>query len=100
MRYEYGFGDEIEQHGKAMLQQGISQGIEQGISQGIEQGISQGIEQGMSQGESQLLQRLLTKRFGVIPADIAEKIKSASTQDHEHWGERLLDAPTLQAVFH
>mgnify|MGYP003343893772 CR=1 FL=1 len=49
---------------------------------------------------SQLLHRQLTKRFGPISLDVVQKLKAASIQDLERWGERLLDAPNLQAVFH
>jgi predicted transposase/invertase (TIGR01784 family) len=70
------------------------------LRQGIEKGIEQGIEQGISQGESLLFQKMLTRRFGPIPNGMVQKINKANRQDIEAWGERVLVAPTLQAVFH
>ena len=49
---------------------------------------------------SLLLQRLLSKRFGDLPPEMMQMIRSAEPKEIELWGERVLDAPSLQAVFH
>lgn len=66
---------------------------------GFKKGIEQGIEQGIERGESRLLYRLLQRRFGPLPEWVETRLTQASTSELETWGERLLDAATLEAVF-
>ena len=58
-----------------------------------------GMAKGITQGESKLLRRLLERRFGALPAWATEKLSHASEQDLEAWGDAVLTAPTLEAVF-
>ena len=74
-------------------------GIEKGVQQGIQQGLQQGIQQGLQQGESRLLRKQLERRFGVLPQWASDKLNSAAEQDLESWGEAVLTAPNLEAVF-
>ena len=46
-----------------------------------------------------LLIRQLGIRFGELPAETVDRVRGGSTQDHDRWAERLLSAPTLDAVF-
>ena len=48
---------------------------------------------------SGMLSRLLTKRFGNLPADVAGQIKNASKEQIEIWFDRVIDAATLDEVF-
>jgi len=66
---------------------------------GIEQGLQQGIEQGMLSGERQVLTRLLTRRFGPLPAAVLQQLEQAGTDQLERWADNVLDAPTLDDVF-
>ncbi len=68
-------------------------------AEGVQKGMQQGIQQGMQQGEALALQKLLTKRFGVIPPDILARIASASQDQVEAWLDRVLDVLTLDEVF-
>lgn len=70
-----------------------------GLEKGIEQGIQQGIEQGIPRGESRLLRRLLLRRFGTLPDWVETRLTEASSSELKAWGERLLDATTLDAIF-
>ena len=63
-------------------------------------GIAKGITQGIAKGESKLLTRQLERRFGALPAWATEKLSNASESALEAWGEAILSAPTLEAVFH
>ena len=57
-------------------------------------------QQGQQQGESRLLRRQLQCRFGPnLPDWVDEKLGYADTDQLEAWGEALLSAPTLEAVF-
>jgi hypothetical protein len=59
----------------------------------------QGIEKGISKGEALLLQRLLSRRFGPLPSDLVARIRAATTEQLEGWGDRILDATSLEEVF-
>ncbi len=69
------------------------------VQEGIQQGIQQGIGQGIPLGEAKVLNRLLSYRFGKIPAWVEAKIATADQANLERWAERVLDAATLEAVF-
>ena len=84
---------------KQGVQQGIKQGVQQGIKQGMQQGVQQGVQKGLQLGEALALQKLLAKRFGVIPAEAIAKISSASSAQIEAWLDLVLDAPSLSALF-
>jgi Putative transposase, YhgA-like/Domain of unknown function (DUF4351) len=54
---------------------------------------------GMQKGEGILLQRQLTRRFGLLPSAIAVRLTQASIDQLEIWGDRILDAKSLDEVF-
>lgn len=71
----------------------------EGLRAGLDQGRQEGIEQGIGLGESTLLERQLTKRFGPLSEATLTRLRSATTNQLELWADRILDAPTLGAVF-
>ena len=60
---------------------------------------AQGMQQGMQQGEALALQKLLTKRFGVMPADILARISAASREQVEAWFDQALEASSYEEIF-
>ena len=64
-----------------------------------ERGIQQGMQQGIQQGECSFLVRLLTRRFGALPEWVNTRLKQSHTDLLETWGERVLDAKSLEEVF-
>ena len=60
---------------------------------------AQGMKKGMQQGEMLALQKLITKRFGVIPASVLSVIAGASSVQIELWLDRVLDAHSLDDLF-
>ena len=58
-----------------------------------------GIEKGIEKGEALLLQRLLVRRFGTLPSDVVGQIAAANAAQLELWGDRVLDAASLEEVF-
>ena len=58
-----------------------------------------GIQQGISQGQARLLTRQIEQRFGPLPEPLAERVQTATPEQLETWGLRLLDATHLAAVF-
>jgi hypothetical protein len=56
-------------------------------------------EEGLQEGEGRLLRRQLTRRFGELPLWVEARLAEAKPEQLEHWGERILDASTLESVF-
>ncbi len=73
---------------------------EQWLQQGIQQGIQTGLHQGRHQEANLLVERLLRRRFGLLPQWAVNRLAMATAEDLEQYGERLLDATTLESVFH
>ncbi|HWN70990.1 MAG TPA: Rpn family recombination-promoting nuclease/putative transposase [Haliangium sp.] len=69
------------------------------FEQGVEKGMEKGMEKGVVKGQRELLLRLLTKRFGPLQESVTRRVADASTKELEHWGERILDAASLDDVF-
>ena len=85
---------------KKGLQQGLQKGIEQGIKQGMQQGMQQGLQQGMQQGLAGLLLRQMQKKFGTLAdKQLITRVSTASTDELERWGERLLTASKPSEIF-
>ena len=70
-----------------------------GMAKGIAKGRIEGRVEGRVEGVSRLLRRQLERRFGVLPEWASDQLTRASEQQLEVWGEALLTAPTLEAVF-
>jgi len=66
---------------------------------GIAKGRIEGRVEGRVEGEAKLLRRLLERRFGILPTWASDKLNSAAEQDLEAWGEAVLTASSLDAVF-
>jgi hypothetical protein len=62
-------------------------------------GMEKGMEKGIEKGEALLLQRQLARRFGPLPSALVATISTASASQIETWGDRVLDATSLEAVF-
>jgi hypothetical protein len=69
------------------------------VQRGILQGMEKGMEKGMIQGEYKLLKKLMEKRFGSLPESINGRLSQATAAELETWGEAVLTAATLEAVF-
>ena len=65
----------------------------------IQRGQQQGLHQGIHQGEVAFMTRLLMHRFKRIPETYLSRIEQADTKTLALWGERILDAKTLEEVF-
>ena len=59
----------------------------------------EGREEGIEAGMTSLLERQLTRRFGPLAEDDRQRLLHASPEQLASWAERILDAPTLDAVF-
>ncbi len=64
-----------------------------------QQGKLEGKIEGRQEEAAQLLRRLLTLRFGTLPECAEARVNEAPRGRLETWALRVLDAPTLEAVF-
>jgi predicted transposase YdaD len=78
---------------REIRQEERQEGIKQGIGQGIEQGIGQGIQE----GERRMLQRILERRFGDLPAALLDRLAHVSASHVESLVDVALSADTLDA---
>ena len=74
------------------------EGVEQGIQKGREEGIQEGIEQGIQKGQRSLLISLISRKFGNIPLNIAEKLNRIESNQLEALIEALFDLEDLEAI--
>ncbi len=91
----------ILQRGSQALaeRKGKEVGIELGKGIGIEMGKRIGNENGMLQGETLALQKLLTKRFGVLTPELVANLSSASVEQIEVWFDKAIEVAHLNDVF-
>jgi len=66
---------------------------------GLEKGLQQGRQEGRQQGEARTLLRLLERRFGPVSELMQARVSAADLDSLDQWLDRVLDAPTLDAVF-
>ena len=82
-----------------MLAERVKEWTREWESRGIALGEARGIALGKAQGEAELLNRLLTKRFGPLPVWATEKLETASLEQIQFWSERIFEAGGLDDVF-
>jgi len=71
------------------------EGREEGIELGREEGIELGREEGIELGQRSLILRLLTRRVGVIPENLSDRIQVFPIAQLEVLAEDLLDFSSL-----
>ena len=77
----------------------LAERFDQWAQQYEQRGKQAGWQEGRQEGEALLLLRLLTRRFGPLPADCVARIQAASSGQLEQWSDQVLDARTLAEVF-
>ncbi|MDO4231453.1 MAG: Rpn family recombination-promoting nuclease/putative transposase [Lautropia sp.] len=82
-----GFAEQLERFKREVRQEGREEGREEGRAEGAQQ------------AHTLILQRLLTRRFGELPAQALQQIQQATPQQLEAWIDRVLDARSLDEVF-
>ena len=85
----------IEDHSRSWTHQWKAEGWKAGLTEGRQVGL----KEGMQEGASIVLQRLLQRKFGVIPPSVQQKLKTATSEQLEAWSLNILDATTLDEVF-
>jgi hypothetical protein len=62
-------------------------------------GLRKAWNKGRMRGIAEILQRLLTTKFGPLPPAVAARVASASHAELANWAARVLSAATLDDVF-
>lgn len=65
----------------------------------LQEGIQEGLERGTHVGVERVFRSLLLRRFGELPAWVADKLAGASADTIESWSLRVLDARSVDEVF-
>lgn len=73
--------------------------LAQGMAQGMSQGITQGITQGRLEEARHLSRKLLTKRFGALPAWVEARIDPLSLEELSELVTSTIDADSLTELF-
>jgi hypothetical protein len=71
----------------------------EGLDSVREEGHAEGRARGILEGEAALLSRLLVRRFKEVPPWAQERLDQASRDELELWGDRVLEAETIEDVF-
>ena len=72
---------------------------QQGLQEGLQQGRQEGRQEGQQQGLQESFMRLLSKRFGPVPNDVAQRVTIAPPEQITRWFDQAIDAPSLDKVF-
>jgi flagellar biosynthesis/type III secretory pathway protein FliH len=73
--------------------------IENWFEEAKREGVQQGRTEGRMEGWAALLSKLLKLRFGSLPPDIVDRLAHATEDELDAWGEAVLAAPSLEAMF-
>jgi hypothetical protein len=88
---------------RTMLAERVKEWTEQwkqeGLAEGLAEGLKEGLKKGRMEGEAALLVRQLNRRFGSLSEAAQQRIALADAETLLVWGERLLDAQSLDEVF-
>lgn len=57
-----------------------------------------GVDEGVQKGAHNLLSRLLTDKFGVLPEWATSRLQTASSEELQEWAMRVLHADSLEGV--
>lgn len=83
----------------AMLSLAAREWIAEGKAEGQALGKAEGKAEGLREGQLRALTRLLERRFGPATETMRRRMLDADDATLERWIDRVLDAPTLDAVF-
>jgi predicted transposase/invertase (TIGR01784 family) len=92
-------GEVMQTIAQMLESRGMERGLQQGLQQGRQEGLQQGRQEGLQAGQRELLLRLLRRRFGELPAAVAQRVAAAQMPELDRWAEQLLVASELDEVF-
>ncbi len=66
---------------------------------GLAEGLAEGQAQGEASARKQMLESLLTAKFGILDAQTKEQLSKGSAEQLQNWAIRLLTAESLAEIF-
>ena len=72
---------------------------EQGMAKGRAEGIAEGRVEGITKGRAELVLRQMEKRFGALSPEHRSRVQAAEQDELLRFGDRLLDATSIEEVF-
>ncbi len=78
--------------------EGRIEGRKEGRAEGKAEGKTEGRKEGIVEGQANILLRLLKKKFGNIPVEMEERVKSLSMEKLQELAEAIFELETLEDV--
>ncbi len=72
---------------------------EEMVSIAARQWMAEGREKGHAEGRAEMLLCMFRRKFGEVPDAVDERVRDAGIDQLDQWGERFVDAATLDQVF-
>lgn len=98
LRYIMEVSESSEEHLQELFEAAQLPEASEALMTAAEKLIRRGREEGHRNGQCDMLIKLLSRRFGTLPEHVQAQIRSANEAQLERWAERILTAPTLDAV--
>ena len=73
------------------LEQGRQEGRQEGIQKGRQEGRQEGIQKGRQEGQTNLIVRMLKRRWGTLDPELEIRLSSLSLAQLESLGETFLE---------
>ncbi len=83
---------------KFVEERGINRGRAEGRAEGEAKGLAKGRTEGRAEGKSEVLIRLLTKKLGILPVPLQDKIRNASSSVQEQLTEDIFEISSIEEV--
>ena len=93
--FEQHMGPESVKHFESTYDRITRESKTEGKAEGKAEGKVEGKLEGRAEGLADALLRLASKRFGILPTAIENRVRDASLDDLEQWTDRVLDAPSV-----
>ena len=82
----------------SFLKEARQEGRQEGLQEGRQEGLQEGQQKGQHQGIEGTLRKLITLKFGELPAWADERLTQASDAQLDVWVARILTADSLEAL--
>ena len=82
-----------------LFTEALQKGKTEGRKEGRKEGRQEGRKEGRDEGAAWMLTKLIEQRFGPIPDWARAHIQSAGPEQLMRWGQLILTAPSLEALF-
>jgi predicted transposase YdaD len=82
----------------AILEEGLDLGLQRGRQEGWQEGRQEGRQEGMREERVEMLLRILNRRFGEVPAELAFRIRGLGAEPLLRSVDVALMAPSLEVI--